>query len=453
VVVDTSSDALKFARYPIAAKSSIMSPSVTRQLIALYVPNSNIAAAGGGDVSGGGDNSNSKRLAGGRLQVFDIQGKKRLREQPITTDLIFWRWLPLYQESKSSSSSSSSPMSLAVITPVSVAHWQVLDSELNEGPKQPPKTCFQRYKSANVSLQLRRRIMDYAVSSSRDWCLLMEATSNDHEVAPSPASSTVHGGGVTCHVMHLYHVPTSRHIIWSGILSACLMDETPNSNDETPTLLMAIPRPKGFKLITLQLNDLLLTQFGSTTVPTIPFSTIPDELLSTLIPKGDQFDIDQFEMEQQAMDGTALTDIKAMKMVTFKAKPVSTTLTNGHGHDEYLSYVCLIHSNSSLMHILIAPTTPQRSSNEASTTTTTSSITTRAWIPLFTKKFERDEFVSSYGDGVASFERLVKLEVLDMMVDKTSSSSSNLLLLASCAAEDGSVEAVSMSRLKLDSIF
>jgi hypothetical protein len=155
-------------------------------------------------------------------------------------------------------------------------------------------------------------------------------------------------------------------------------------------------------------------------------------------------------MEQHAI---TTTEVKAMKMVTFKAKPVSTTSTNVRGHDEddeYLSYVCLIHSNSSLMHILIAPNTPQRASNEASTTT--SSITTRAWTPLFTKKLERDEFVSSYGDGVASFERLVKLEVLDMMVDKTSSLSSNLLFLVSCAAEDGSVEAVSMSRLKLDSI-
>ena len=71
------------------------------------------------------------KAQGRTLQIFDLQGKKKLKSATMNEDIVFWKWY--------------SASSLGLVTDTAVYHWDVF-----EDSQQSPVEVFKRNQNLSV---------------------------------------------------------------------------------------------------------------------------------------------------------------------------------------------------------------------------------------------------------------------------------------------------------------
>eukprot|EP01091_Cochliopodium_minus_P018741 TRINITY_DN767_c0_g3_i2.p1 TRINITY_DN767_c0_g3~~TRINITY_DN767_c0_g3_i2.p1 ORF type:complete len:1748 (-),score=554.20 TRINITY_DN767_c0_g3_i2:55-5298(-) len=116
-------------RFPVSADSALMHPS--KQLLALKAQN--------------------------LLQIFDINGKSRVKDYTATEEIVFWRWI--------------SETALALVTPTQVYHWSM-------EPNVQPQKMFDRHASLSGC-----DIVNYRTDEAQKWLLLSGYAARNNQIA------------------------------------------------------------------------------------------------------------------------------------------------------------------------------------------------------------------------------------------------------------------------------
>eukprot|EP00761_Pharyngomonas_kirbyi_P011776 gb/GECH01011802.1/.p1 GENE.gb/GECH01011802.1/~~gb/GECH01011802.1/.p1 ORF type:complete len:1690 (+),score=396.56 gb/GECH01011802.1/:1-5070(+) len=138
----------------------------------------------------------------GKIQVFNIEMKTKMKEYTTTSNIVFWKWI--------------SEKTLALVTDTHVLHW-------NMQSDKPKKVFERRQELANSS------IINYVVDSTEKWCMLIAL-----------AKGT---GGSASGILQLYSVERDVSQKINGHAGGFVDFTLPNTT--TPTTLVVIASNTG----------------------------------------------------------------------------------------------------------------------------------------------------------------------------------------------------------------